>query len=76
MGQTTPDVFLSFKNLVSIECSDYFQSPYEGVGDQHSENSRISHCIGLGAHFQSITMSQLSNGSLAMSGTSQNTLTL
>lgn len=64
MGQTTHDVFISWKYLTLVEYYGYFQSPCKGVGDQHSENTQISHCTGIGAHFQSITMSLLSNGNL------------
>ena len=59
MGETTPDLFLSLKNLMA-----HFQNPCKGVGYQHPENNRISHCTALGVHFQSIDMSQLSNRNL------------
>lgn len=62
MGQTTPNVFLSLKSIMLVEY--YFQSPHKGVGHQHPENNQISYCIGLGAHFQSITTSHLSDGKL------------
>lgn len=42
----------------------YLQDLCEGIGDQHSENNHISHHSGLGAHFQSITTSQMSSGNL------------